>query len=81
MATSTERTVIHLEKDGQHYYFGSLASVFDHFTNDELGIGYGALRNYGITSDKPYINSKCIIRKGVLLQKAGGRGKKPTQSE
>lgn len=76
MATSTERTVIHLEKDGQHYYFGSIANIFEHFTAEELGIGYGSLRNYGLAADKPYSNSKCTIRKGVLLQKAGGRGRK-----
>ncbi len=76
MATETERTVIHLEFKGQHYYFGSVASIYDKFTSEQLGIGYGSLRNYGLSPDTPYINSKCTIRKGVLLQKSGGRGRK-----
>lgn len=76
MATSTERTVVHLEKDGQHYYFGSIANIFEYFTPQQLGISYGSLRNYGLSSEKPYSNAKCTIRRGVLLQKSGGRGRK-----
>ena len=79
-ATSTiekiERTVIHLEIDGEHHYFGSIANMYEYFTPQQLGISYGALRNYGLSNDKPYINSKCTIRKGVLLSKSGNRGRK-----
>jgi hypothetical protein len=70
-----ERTVIHLEFNGLHYYFGSLAAVYTQFQSNEIGIGYGSIRNYGISEDKPYENAKCIIRKGVLKTIAGGRGK------
>ena len=62
-----ERTVIH---------FGSIANIYEYHTMEELGITYGSLRNYGLSQDKPYQNSKCVIRKGVLKQKAGGRGRK-----
>jgi len=72
-----DRTVIHVEVDGQHHYFGSLASIYDFFTPQQLGISYGSLRNYGLSEDKPYQNSKCIIRKGILIAKSGGRGRKP----
>ena len=41
---------------------------------EELGITYASLRNYGLSNDHPYKNAKCIIRKGVLLSKSGGRG-------
>ena len=44
------------------------------YTSEELGITYASLRNYGLTSEHPYQNKKCIIRKGVLLSKSGGRG-------
>lgn len=71
-----ERTVIHLEINGEHYYFGSIAAIFDYFTVKELGVVYGTLRNYGLSPEHSYQNSKCTIRKGVLRQKAGGRGKK-----
>lgn len=79
-ATSTlekvERTVIHLEIGGEHHYFGSIANMYEYFTPQQLGISYGALRNYGLSSEKPYTNSKCTIRKGLLLSKSGGRGRK-----
>ena len=35
---------------------------------------YASLRNYGLSADHPYLNKKCIIRKGVLLSKSGNRG-------
>lgn len=70
-----ERTVIHLELNGEHHYFGSIASIYDYFTPQDIGVVYGTLRNYGLSPEHPYQNNKCIIRKGVLHQKAGGRGK------
>lgn len=79
-ATSTlekiERTVIHLEINGEHHYYGSIANLYEYYTPQELGISYGALRNYGLSTEKPYTNSKCTIRKGLLLSKSGGRGRK-----
>ncbi len=77
----TERTVIHLEIDGEHHYYGSIANLYEYYTPQDLGIGYGALRNYGLSVDKPYSNAKCTIRKGVLLQKSGGRGRKPSSNK
>ena len=71
-----ERTVVHLEIDGQHRYFGSVANIYEYYTPEQIGIGYGALRNYGLSVDKPYRNAKCIIRKGVLLAKPGNRGRR-----
>ena len=69
-----ERTVIHLEINGKHYYYGSVANIYEYFTSEELGITYSSLRNYGLSIENPYHNKKCIIRKGVLLSKSGGRG-------
>ena len=69
-----ERTVIHLEINGEHHFFGSVATTYEIYTSEELGITYASLRNYGLTSEHPYQNKKCIIRKGVLLSKSGGRG-------
>ena len=71
-----ERTVIHLQMGELHEYYGSIANIYEFHSSAELGITYGSLRNYGLSIDKPYQNSKCIIRKGVLHQKAGGRGRK-----
>ena len=72
-----ERTVIHLyiKENNTHHYFGSIANVFEYFSPEELGITYGSLRNYGLSNENSYQNSKCIIRKGILLSKSGNRGK------
>lgn len=51
-----------------------MANLFEFHSPEELGITYASLRNYVISADKPYINNKCIIRKGILKQKSGGRG-------
>lgn len=73
-----ERTVIHvhLKQPDTHHYFGSIANIYEHLPTDDIGITYGSIRNYGLTTEKPYENSKCIIRKGLLLSKSGNRGRK-----
>ena len=73
-----ERTVIHLHllNTDEHHYFGSLANMYEFFDAETLGIGYGSLRNYGLCSEKPYVNKKCVIRKGQLLSKSGNRGRR-----
>lgn len=69
-----ERTVIHLEIDGEHHYYGSVANMYEFYTSEDLGITYASLRNFGLSNEHPYKNKKCIIRKGILLSKTGGRG-------
>lgn len=62
-----ERTVIHLELDGRHYYYGNLKALTDAWDKDTLGVSYNYLRNYGLADNKPYTGKRCIIRKGVLV--------------
>ncbi len=62
-----ERTVVHLELNNNHHYFGSIKALCDNFGKEQIGIGYKALANYGITPEKPFTNKYCIIRKGVLI--------------
>lgn len=77
-----ERTVIHLElANGEHHYFGSIANIFEYYNSEDIGIGYGSLRNYGLSNEQPYRNTKCIIRKGILLSKEGNRGRKKESTE
>lgn len=73
-----ERQVIHLQRGGEHYYFGSVAALYDHYSKEDIGIAYGSLRNYGLSPEKPYRNDKTgvIIRVGVLTAKEGNRGRK-----
>lgn len=69
MTDKKERTVIHLEIDNRHYYFGSMSGLYEHFSSEILGIAYSTLRKYGLSENKPFVNDKCIIRKGKLIQK------------
>lgn len=62
-----ERAVVHLEKDGRHYYYGNLKALTDHWSKEEIGVSHAYLKNLNITEDKPFINKKCIIRRGVIV--------------
>ena len=62
-----ERAVVHLELDGNHYYYGNLKALCEHWDKDVIGVSYTYLRNYGICEQKPYCNSKCVIRRGVII--------------
>ena len=67
MDNKQERTVVHVEYNGQHHYFGSLSAIYTKFSPKDLGIALGTLRNYGLKEEKPYQNSLCTIRKGFLI--------------
>ena len=76
-----DRKVIHLHKNGEDYYFGSLSAIFSVFDKEDIGIGYGALRNYGISPEHSYRNGKVIIKEGVLISAKGERGRKSNEEE
>ena len=62
-----ERAIVHLEKDGHHYYYGNLKALTDHWDKDAIGVSYTYLKNLNIPEDKPYRNDKCIIRRGIII--------------
>ncbi len=62
-----ERTVVHLELDGHHYYYGNIKALCDAWTKEDLGVSYNYLKNYNLNEDRPYIGKKCTIRRGVLI--------------
>jgi hypothetical protein len=70
MTDKQEHTVVHLELNAEHYYFGSVKALCDNFGKEQIGIGYMSLANYGIASDKPYRVKYCTIRKGILVTTA-----------
>ena len=76
-----DRKIIHLQKEGQDYYFGSVSAIFTIFTKDDIGISYGSLRNYAISPDKPYINKLVTIKEGSLISAKGNRGIKAKEKE
>lgn len=67
MSAKQVRTIVHLELNGEHFYFGSMKSLFDRFSPEDLGISYSTLRKYNLSPSKPFRNEKCIIRKGVIV--------------
>lgn len=79
------RTIIHLELNGVHEYYGSPASMYDKHTAEELGISKASLNNYfsRISEDAPlvYKNKICIIRKGKMYVKPTTRGRKKQELE
>lgn len=74
----TEQPIYHVafHGNGSHFYFGSIAAIFELFNKEHIGCGYDYLRGYGIKPGNPYVNKKCVIRVGNLYRKAGGRGRR-----
>jgi hypothetical protein len=74
------RTIIHLEIEGRHEYFGSPSSLYDKYTSDELGISKASLNNFfsklSDDAEQIYTNKFCTIRKGLLYVKPSTRGRK-----
>ena len=62
-----ERAIVHLEKDGHHYYYGNLKALTDHWDKEAIGVSYNYLKNLNITEDNPFCNSFCTIRRGVIV--------------
>lgn len=65
-----ERAIVHLEKDGKHYYYGNLKALCDHWDKDAIGVSYSYLKNLNILGDKPFHNDKCVIRRGIIVTSA-----------
>ena len=65
-----ERVVVHLEVSGQHYYYGNLKALCDHWSKDAIGVSYPILRNYRISVEQPFVNDKCVIRRGIIVTSA-----------
>ncbi len=75
------RTIIHIEINGMHEYYGSPSSLYDRHTAEELGISKASLNNFfsKLSDNQPtkeYSNKKCIIRKAKLYVKPSTRGRK-----
>lgn len=76
-----DRKIIHLHKDGEDYYFGSVSAIYSVFTKEDIGVSYGSLRNYAISPTKPYSNRLVTIKEGILISAKGNRGIKPQEKE
>ncbi|MBQ9555297.1 MAG: hypothetical protein IJV05_03645 [Muribaculaceae bacterium] len=63
-----ERKVVHLQLGDEHLYYGSIAQLFEDFTEEELGISYYKTKN-NLKAKGIIATDKCIIRQGVLRTK------------
>lgn len=68
-----ERMVVHLEIGGQHFYYGNLKALCDHWDKDALGVSYTYLKNLNISQNKPFQNEKCVIRRGIIVTSPNNR--------
>lgn len=63
--------VIHLEMDGQHYYFGSLKALHETMGEERMGMKFNSFHsNVRVSPDKSYTNRRhgYTIRMGFLTQ-------------
>lgn len=72
--------VIHVEliepyKGMNHYYFGSMAAIYDTLHSDIIGISLTSLWSHFHSGCSEYRTRKAIIRKGTILRKSGNRHK------
>ena len=72
-----QRKVIHVQlkepyKGKSHYYFGSIAAIYDVLPKDVVGITKESLWN--VLKDETYTGAKSIIRFGILHTKQSNRG-------
>ena len=59
--------VVHLEINGEHYYYGSLTALCENWNQEQIGVNYRLLRDLRINTAGFFKNDKCIIRIGKLV--------------
>ena len=75
-----QRKVIHIELMDpptgyrKHYYFGSVAAIYDTLPKEIIGISKEAL--WGTLKRGEHRGRKAIIRQGVVISKQTERGKR-----
>ena len=72
--------VIHVElvtpyKDKKHYYYGSKAAIYEHLSEEIIGIKLESLWNVDLDKEE-YKNKLCTIYMGILRRKQTHRGGK-----
>lgn len=72
--------VVHLEINGEHYYYGSITALCENWNSEQIGVNYRTLRDMRINTVGFYQNSKCTIRIGKLeVSSARKKTKKDTE--
>lgn len=56
--------------DGQvEYYFGSIAAMFERFTEEQIGCSPQVMWYHKLTPDNPKATKQCIITKHNIMRK------------
>lgn len=63
-----ERKVVHLQIGEKHSYYGSIAQLFEDYTEEQLGISYYKTKN-NLRAKGVIVTDKCTIRQGALKTK------------
>ena len=74
MKEAKKRKVIHVQVGENHWYFGSVAAVFQQFGPAVLGTNYNSCvyNLWKLRRDKPagtieFVTDECVIREGEIL--------------
>lgn len=66
--------IIHLEINGKHYHYGSLAAIFDQFTAEDIGMSLKDLyRNQKFKMTGHIKTAKCRIARVEVKRKKQGK--------
>lgn len=66
------QTIIHVEYNGEHRYFGCIREVFDHFSAEQIGMTYKTFsKRKRVDIDTMYVNKdgSFKMRKGVVIKR------------
>lgn len=60
-------------KEGKHFYFGTLTAIYEHFNSEQIGAARQTI--YQLWDDKTRLfeTKACFIRKGSLIRKPANR--------
>lgn len=61
--------------DGSTYFFGSLAAIYEKFTQDEIGCPLPSLYQRGFMDDigRSFATDRCVIAKVALYRKRNAK--------
>lgn len=68
---------VHLIFKKENYYFGSISAIFDHLTEEEIGIKKSTLLHSGLTDGSSLPTCRAIITQSHLIRSVS---KKPDSS-
>lgn len=59
---------VHLIFKKKNYYFGSISTIFDHLTEEEVGIKKSTLLHAGLSDEKSIITKRALIIQSHIIR-------------